>query len=255
MIGPSHHRVWVDDLAGLLEARIDRKKVYLKNVWNFEWRKETDYTVRRESRTYDLGYLHSAGLVLSPHIAHTLISFSFDKGERIVFSLEIRRENHDTFSTLGGFFRLFEQVLIAADERDFFSTRSNFRGEDVYLYQLRTRQASLCTLFPEYLHGADTSQHTRRFYNGLTSNCITIIFKLAQIIAPTLPLDYRLLLSGYFADYIYDLHGLTSGYRYPELQALGYINEPALAADEKNDDFSKTIQRGVPGVFVEGTPP
>jgi len=70
-----------------------------------------------------------------------------------------------------------------------------------------------------------------------------------------LPLDYRLLLSGYFAEYIYDLHGLTSGYRYPELQALGYINEPALAADEKNDDFSKTIQRGVPSVFVEGTPP
>ncbi|OAN90612.1 hypothetical protein A8B84_20640 [Marinobacter sp. EhC06] len=255
MIGPSHHRVWVDDLAGLLEARITGKKVYLKNVRNFEWRKETDYTMHRESRTYDLDYLHSADLVPSPHIAHTLISFGFDNGGRIVFSLEIHRKNHDTFSTLRGFFRRFEQVLIAADERDFLSTRSNFWGEDVYLYRLRTSQANLRTLFLEYLHEVDALQHTPRVYNRVTSNCITIFFMLAQLIAPTLPLDYRLLLSGYFAEYIYDLHGLTSGYRYPELQALGYINEPALAADEKNDDFSKTIQRGVPGVFVEGTPP
>ena len=62
----------------------------------------------------------------------------------------------------------------------------------------------------------------RAFYNTLTSNCTTIVFELARVIAPALPMDYRcLLLSGYFARYVYDMHGLTPGYRYDELQALG----------------------------------
>ena len=135
---PSHQRVWADDVAQLLEARIDGNHVHLKNVRNFEWRSETDYTPLWESRTYDLDRLRSADLVLSywmgPHIAHTLVSFGFDGGERVVFSLEIRKERHESFSAIGGFFRQFEQVLVAADERDIVRTRSNARGEDVYLY-------------------------------------------------------------------------------------------------------------------------
>ncbi|GAB2703637.1 hypothetical protein [Aliiglaciecola aliphaticivorans] len=51
---PSHHRLWANDVAQLLDARIDGDHVQLKNVRNFEWRSETDYTPRWESRTYDL---------------------------------------------------------------------------------------------------------------------------------------------------------------------------------------------------------
>ena len=144
---PSHQRVWADDVAQLLEARIDGNHVHLKNVRNFEWRSETDYTPLWESRTYDLDRLRSADLVLSywmgPHIAHTLVSFGFDGGERVVFSLEIRKERHESFSAIGGFFRQFEQVLVAADERDIVRTRSNARGEDVYLRQLPESQNKL----------------------------------------------------------------------------------------------------------------
>ncbi len=61
---PSHHRLWADDVAQLLEARIDGDDVQLKNVRNFEWRSETDYTPRWESRTYDLTRLRNADLVL-----------------------------------------------------------------------------------------------------------------------------------------------------------------------------------------------
>ncbi len=103
---PSHQRVWADDVAQLLEARIDGNHVHLNNVRNFQWRSETDYTPQWESRTYDLDRLRSADLVLSywmgPHIAHTLVSFGFDGGERVVFSLEIRKERHESFSAVGG---------------------------------------------------------------------------------------------------------------------------------------------------------
>ena len=256
---PSHQRVWADDVAQLLEARIDGNHVHLKNVRNFEWRSETDYTPLWESRTYDLDRLRSADLVLSywmgPHIAHTLVSFGFDGGERVVFSLEIRKERHESFSAIGGFFRQFEQVLVAADERDIVRTRSNARGEDVYLYRLQISQASVRALFLEYLKAANELRHTPRFYNTLTSNCTTIVFELARLIAPTLPIDYRLLLSGHFAEYVYDLHGLTPGYRYGELQALGYINEHALASDASGDDFSMSIRQSIPGIPVNEVHP
>ena len=249
---PSHQRVWADDVAQLLEARIDGNHVHLNNVRNFQWRSETDYTPQWESRTYDLDRLRSADLVLSywmgPHIAHTLVSFGFDGGERVVFSLEIRKERHESFSAVGGFFRQFEQILVAADERDIVRTRSNARGEDVYLYRLQMNQASARALFLEYLNAANEPRQKPRFYNTLTSNCTTIVFELARVIAPALPMDYRLLLSGYFARYVYDMHGLTPGYRYDELQALGHINERALASDVSEDDFSMSIRQGVPGI-------
>lgn len=243
----------------MLEARIDGDHVQLKNVRNFEWRSETDYTPRWENRTYDLTRLRSADLVLSywmgPHIAHTLVSFGFDGGERVVFSLEIRKERHESFSAIGGFFRQFEQILVAADERDIVRTRSNARGEAVYLYRLQMSQANVRALFLEYLHAANELRRTPRFYNTLTSNCTTIVFELARLIAPALPADYRLLLSGHFAEYIHDLHGLTPGHRYAELQALGHINERALASDASGDDFSMSIRQGVPGVPADEVSP
>ena len=89
----------------------------------------------------------------------------------------------------------------------------------------------------------------------MTSNCTTIVFELARLIAPALPMDYRLLLSGHFAEYIYDLHGLTPGHRYAELQALGHINERALASDASGGDFSMSIRQGVPGVPADEVSP
>ena len=63
-----------------------------------------------------LDQLRSADLVLSywmgPAIAHTLISFGFEDGRHVVFSLEIRKERGESFSALGGFFRKFEMTLV-----------------------------------------------------------------------------------------------------------------------------------------------
>ena len=280
-LAPSHDRDWADDVARLLEAEVDGDRLTLHNVRNFEWRSEADYTPRWETRSYDLDRLESADLILSywmgPQIAHTLVSFGFDDGEQLVFSLEIRKERHESFSAIGGFFRKFEQVIIAADERDIVRTRSNVRGEDVYLYRLRMVPDQLRALLLGYVDSSAELRRAPAFYNTLTSNCTTIIFELARRIAPALPLDYRLLLSGYFAGYVYDLGGLTPGHGFDELQALGHINARALAtdgmapaardigdadapgrADHAPDadagpaaaDFSRAIRRGVPGIPV-----
>jgi hypothetical protein len=252
-IVPSHGRDWADDVARLLESEVHGDRVTLRNVRNFDWQTETRYTPRWETRQYDLGQLESADLILSywmgPHIAHTLVSFGFADGRRLVFSIEIRKERHEAFSALGGFFRQFEEVLIAADERDIVRTRSNARHEQVYLYRLRATRPQLRAVFLAYLQQAAQLRGEPAFYNTLSSNCTTVIFDLARQIAPGLPLDYRLLASGHFAEYAYDQGALTPGLPYAVLQQRGHINPRALANDAgERGNFSRAIRAGIPGV-------
>lgn len=255
---PSHQRDWADDVARLLQAEVAGNRITLHNVRDFDWRSETDYTPHWETRSYDLDRLVSADLVLSywmgPAIAHTLVSFGFDDGRQLVFSLEIRKERQESFSAIAGFFKQYETVLIAADERDIVRVRSNVRGEDVYLYRLTATPAQLRAMLLGYLERADDLQQAPRFYNTLTSNCTTIVFALARRISPTLPLDYRLLLSGYLGEYVHDRGALVPGYDFATLQAAGRITDRAKAADASGEDFPQAIRRGIPGMTAGAAP-
>lgn len=247
---PSQSRVWADDVARLLHAEVNGDKVVLNNVRNFEWRTETDYTPRWETREYDLAGLQTADLLLSywmgPKIAHTLVSFGFNDGQYLTFSLEIRKEQGEQFSAWKGFFRQYEAILVAADEADIVRTRSNVRGESVYLYRLAIPPAQLKTLFLAYVQRARALEDKPEFYNTLTSNCTTIVYDIARQIAPDLPFDYRLLASGYFAEYAHSQGGLVPGYSYDMLQAKGNIVARAKAM-QPGENFSEVIRRGVPG--------
>nr|WP_199754556.1 DUF4105 domain-containing protein [Pseudoduganella lurida] len=260
-IAPSHDRQWADDVARLLESAVHGDQVTLRNVRNFDWRTETDYAPRWETRQYDLRQLQSADLYLSywmgPHIAHTLVSFGFADGRKLAFSLEIRKERQESFSAIGGFFREFEEVMIASDERDIIRTRSNARHEQVYIYRVKASKAQLRAVFLAYLEEAAKLRHAPAFYNTLTSNCTTVVFDLARQIAPGLPMDYRLLASGHFAEYAYDQGALAPGYTYAQLQQRGHINARATQADADGADFSAAIRAGVPGISSpqsQGTP-
>jgi hypothetical protein len=252
-LAPSHERAWADDVARLLESEADGDRVVLRNVRNFDWQTETHYQARWETREYDLKHLVAGDLILSywmgPHIAHTLVSFGFDDGRKLVFSLEIRKERQESFSAIGGFFKEFEQVIIAADERDIIRTRSNVRREDVYMYRLRATPAQLRALFRAYLERAAQLRRTPEFYNTMTSNCTTIVFELARQIDPGLPLDYRLLLSGHVDEYAYDQGALAPGVPFAELRRRGYIDTRARQADSDDSRaFSQAIRAGMPGV-------
>lgn len=254
---PSHERLWADDVAHMLHADVDGSEVTLHNVRNFDWRSETDYTARWETRRYNLDDLVSADLILSywmgPAVAHTLVSFGFSDGQKLVFSVEIRKEDHEQFSGIAGFFRQYETVLVAADERDIVRVRTNVRGEDVYLYRLAIPPPALRTLFLAYLDEARELEREPRFYNTLTSNCTTIVFALARQIAPALPTDYRLLASGYLAEYARDHNGLVPGVDFPTLKSLGRITQRALDTGNA-DDFSRAIRAGVPGTEADPQP-
>lgn len=247
---PRQDRDWADEVARTLEAQVHGSRVTLRNVRNFDWHADGSAVPRWETRSYDLDRLVGADLALSywmgPAIAHTLVSFEFDDGQRVVFSLEIRKERDESFSALGGFFRQFEATLVAADERDILRVRTNVRGEDLYLYRLAIPPAQLRTLFLGYVSQAQALASEPRWYNTLDNNCTTMVFDIARLIDPGLPLDYRLLLSGWFADYAYDHGGLQPGYDMATLRRLGQVTARARAAGDA-PDFSRRIRQGIPG--------
>ncbi|CAN5418468.1 DUF4105 domain-containing protein [soil metagenome] len=250
---PSQNRVWADDVSRQLTAQVDGNHVTLGNVRNFDWRSDDDYTQRWESRSYDLQRLSSVDVAVSywtgPAIAHTLVSFGFDDGRFVTFSIEIRKERGESFSSIGGFFKQFETSLIAADEHDILRVRTNVRNEDVYLYRVRLSQPDMRSLFMAYIGEADSLVRAPSFYNTLTANCTTIVYALARRIVPGLPMDYRLLASGYLPEYLHDVGGLTPGYDIAALRSGGRITDRAIAFDATPGatDFSHAIRVGLPG--------
>lgn len=245
MLAPSNDRVWADDVARMTRGSIVGNLVTLQNVRNFDWRTETDYTPRWETRQYDLDRLVTVDLLLSywgsPAIAHTLVSFGFDDGEHIVFSVEIRKERHEVFSEVGGFFKQFEMSVVAADERDIVQVRTSARGEDVFLYNVQMPVSAMRELFLSYVQTANDLVRDPRFYNTVTANCTTIVYQMTQAIVPGLPNDYRILLSGYLPDYLYKLEALDMRYSLDELKARAYIGERADKAGN-TPDFSRIIR-------------
>ncbi len=249
-IKPSHDRDWADDLAQITTGQMERNHVRLDNVRNFEWRSTSDYDIRWESREYDLKRLQSVDMITSywglSSIAHVVVSFGFDDGEHVAFSVEIRRESHERFSELGGFFKQFELSIIASDERDVVRVRSNVRDEDLWLYRINLSPSDARKLFRSFVLQANQLAERPRFYHTVTGNCTTIVFSMMKQIVEGLPLDYRLLLTGYLPAYVHEVGGMMPGLTLEELQRRGRITRQAREAGD-DPAFSARIRQGVPG--------
>ncbi|EJN03140.1 DUF4105 domain-containing protein [Phyllobacterium sp. YR531] len=244
-ITPSLTRIWADDVAQTVTGQLNGNQVVLSNVRNFEWRTREDFTPRWEVRAYDMEDLASVDVFLSywsnPAIAHTLVSFGFNDGQHVVFSAEIRKERHEEFAEIGGFFKEFELGMIAADERDIVRLRTNIRKEDVYRYRINMKPEMRQALFLSYVDNANHLAEKASFYNTVTANCTTVIFDMMRAITPDIPIDYRVLLSGYLPGYLYDHGAIDNQKPLEEVINAALINQRALNADTASD-FSVRIR-------------
>ncbi|CAM5785320.1 hypothetical protein CCAE64S_01540 [Castellaniella caeni] len=242
---PSNQRNWADDVARSLRGEVHGAVVTLHNVRNFDWRSDTDYTARWQEASYDLETLQSVDMALSywmgPAIAHTLVSFGFADGRHLVFSVEIRKERHESFSAVGGFFKQFERSIIAAEERDILYVRAGPRGEQVFLYPIQMPLAAMRQLFLAYVDNANRLADSPKFYNTLTANCTTLVYDMVRPIVPGLPMDIRLIVSGYLPEYLYRHHGLDTRQPLHTLRAQADITQRAAQAGPVAD-FSARIR-------------
>ena len=135
-IKPSNTRDWQPDVAQVAWAETNGDEVTLHNVRNNDYRTETDYTARWETRTVRVSQITGLDLAInywgSPWMAHPIASFQFADAPPVCFSIETRKQLGQTYSAIGGLYRQFELIYIVADERDVIRVRTNYRkGEDV----------------------------------------------------------------------------------------------------------------------------
>jgi hypothetical protein len=247
---PSNSRNWQPDVAVLPWADIQGYSVTIHNIRNCDYRSETEYTVRHYDRTFDLAGLKSVDLALvywrSPYIAHTMLSFGFEGGGIVTFSVETRKEIGEEYSTIKGFFRQYELTYVVADERDLIGLRTNYRGEQVYLYRLREPANLARRVFLDYLQEVNSLKERPQWYNALTGNCTTSFRINSAPYNPDARLDWRLIANGFIDKMLYERRAIDTSLPFPELKKLSLINERTKKVD-KSPDFSELIRVGLPG--------
>ena len=258
-IKPSNERDWQPEVARLAYATIDGDLVTVHNIRNFDYRTETDFTPGYYDRTYDLKKLDSGDLIavywMGPAIAHLFLSFGFGD-DHLAISIEARKEKGEGYSSAKGFFRQYELYYVVADERDVVRVRTNYRKdppEDVYLYRVYGPRENLRRVFLDYVREIDALYARPKFYNTVTTNCTTNILLHTRVNPSSLPMSWKILLSGYAPEYAYDNGRLDRSLPFSELRQRSHINARAQAADQAAD-FSRRIRQGLPGLTVATDP-
>lgn len=226
--------------------------VTIHNIRNNDYRTENDYVVRHHDRTFNLESLRSMDLFLVdwglPHIAHTMLSFGFGNDEYLCFSIETRKKKGEQYSAVRGFFKQYELIYVVADERDVVRLRTNYRkGEDVYLYRLKASPELTRLIFIDYLHSVNMLRDKPEWYNALTVNCTTDIWKHIVPYYPKATFDWRILASGHVDEMAYELGAMDQTIPFQELKRRSRINERGLAAG-RDPAFSGIIRAGLPGI-------
>jgi hypothetical protein len=247
-IPPSNDRDWLPDVARTATATIEGNRLTVRNVRNFDYRSETDYTEQWESRRYDLDQLRGVDLFLCfwgpTAIAHTIASWEFADGPPLAISIETRKEKGETYSAVRGFFRQFEVYYVVADERDVVRLRTNHRGENLYLYRIRMPVDEARELLFDYLAEVNRLAQHPRWYNALTHNCTTAIHYHLKNLGLSQKLDWRILANGRLDELMYERERIDTSLPLGELRRRGEITVRAQAAD-RDPHFSVRIREGV----------
>ena len=251
-IPASNDRDWQPDVSVTPHATVNGDLVTIHGVRNFDYRSESDFTPRWEDRTYDLRKLDSADIIAvywsGKAVAHIMVSFGFQDQDYLAVSIETRKEKGESSSTLAGFFRRYELYYVVADERDVIRVRTTYRQpqEDVYIYRTRTPQRNIRRSFLDYLQAMNDMCVHPRFYNTLTTNCTTTILMHTRMNPESPPMSWKILLSGYLPDYLYELGRIDTAKPFADLEKLSRVNERAQAADKDDASFSQRLRQGLP---------
>jgi hypothetical protein len=252
-IKPRQDRDWAPEYARVAYATINGDQVTIHNIRDFDYRTETDFTPRYYTKTYDLAKLDSVDISATywagDAIAHIIVSFGFAGTDFLAVSIETRRERHESYSSIAGFFKQYELFYVVADERDLLRLRTNYRKdppEQVYLYRIRRMpNGHRRRFFLDYIREINSLAQAPKFYDTLTTNCTTSVLTHSRVNPGEFPLSWKILLSGYVPEYLFERQAIDTSLPFDVLKNRSLINAAALAAD-KAGDFSQRIRVGLP---------
>ena len=247
---PSNEGNWEPDAARTAWIEFNGDQVTIHDLRNCHYITKTDYSNCWSDRTVNLSQLRYADLFFTTwgpkYIGHPIVSFQFGDHDHVAFSIEARYKVGQGYSAILGFFRQYELIFIAADERDVIRLRTNYRDhEEVFLYRTTVPPERARKIFLLYANYLNKLHEHPEWYNALTRNCTTTLdTQIAADMQHPQPWNYQLLLNGTLDHLLYNRGRLvTDGLPFPELKEREHINAAARAADD-SPDWSALIRVG-----------
>jgi hypothetical protein len=230
-ITPANNADWQTPWARMPEIEVKGNVLSIQNIRDFNYRGENDYDVRYISGDYDLEKLEKVMLVLSywdgnTAVAHTMLDFGFKDGKWLVISSETRLKNGQQQTALGGLFKQYGSLYIIGTEADLLMLRTNYRKEQVYMYQmLRITPAESRTLLLDLVKRCNQLRTRPMFYNTITGNCMTSLIPSMRTASrdPNVFRDIRILLNGYSDEMIYERNYNPAEISYEQFRQDHYI--------------------------------
>jgi Domain of unknown function (DUF4105) len=251
---PSNSGAWQANVDRPAWVEMNGDRLIIHNLRNCDYRTETDYSNCWSDRAVNLSDLRGVDLFFTTWgvkwIGHPILSFQFGNDQHVAFSIEARYKGEQNYSAILGFFRQYELIFIAADERDVIRLRTNFRkDEEVFLYKTTASPEAARAIFLTYVDYLDQLKDHPEWYNALTRNCTTTLDKqISSAVAKPKPWNYQFLVNGTLDELLYDRgRFVTDGLSFQELKSRAHINAVARTVVDKDQDYSAIIRTNRPG--------
>ena len=198
------------------------ERVEIDNVRHFRWGEGGIFEPSWTSEIYNMEQLNKLDLVVEPlagskYFAHTMLSFGFSPERRVVISIEVRKEQGESYGIIPGFYRQFELFYQVNNERDAFTLRAIEPGSSLYVFPVRASPDFIRKLFLDMVREAHALNQRPEFYHSLRANCTTKLFDHVNMEIDT-PLGYRreVLLPARAGELLHELGWMDTTLDYPD---------------------------------------
>ena len=176
---------------------IEGNSLTIHNLRDFRYRSENDYEPLWRTESYrldaitgvDFAECHWDGMEA---ICHTMMSFTFADGKRLVISAETRLPEGETQNSIAGLYKRYGLIYIFGTEEDIFRLRTNYRHEDLLLMPMKIRPERARDMLLHFVNLQQEAEQQHAAYNTAANNCSSGIMSTFRSLAPEMPRRYDL---------------------------------------------------------------